>query len=334
MLHIIEDMGHFYQAITENCRFLHFSLASALCLVIIENMDTNRTISFVILTTLLLAGCETKEDRLIRQREERNRRIDAEARKSIKDSYVAIQKYNREDRTKEIQEEFRAEIDAIIAEYRFEVPEIEKQIRLRREEAARQKGIDTKQAELDRLNLELDYENGKINKRERDYGLMMVDQNLDQKIRNRELKISQQELKDYKDRLEIVNLTIKKLREKKDHIQRIMEECPTCKEMKNIFQQQVNAQKRIDASNRELQSVQKESEKERLMDTRRRAFKEMRDIESRINKIKDLMRGGGVNFEPSYQAETDVSSRTKEYEMALGELNLNLKKCRSILTNH
>ena len=44
----------------------------------------------------------------------------------------------------------------ITREFEYQTEELEKQIRLRREEAARQKGIDTRQAELDRVNLEVD----------------------------------------------------------------------------------------------------------------------------------------------------------------------------------
>lgn len=49
----------------------------------------------------------------------------------------------------------------ITTQYRLQTQEIERQIQLRREEAARQKGIDTQEAELARVKLDNDFEDGK-----------------------------------------------------------------------------------------------------------------------------------------------------------------------------
>lgn len=122
---------------------------------------------------------------------EHSKEIAESSRQAIRASYQALQEFNQQERTKTVNEEYQNYIKGITREFEYQTEELEKQIRLRREEAARQKGVDTRQAELDRVNLENDYQAGRITKRQRDYGLMMVDQNLDQKIRQRDLGVEQ-----------------------------------------------------------------------------------------------------------------------------------------------
>lgn len=85
-----------------------------------------------------------------------------DAAEAIKKSYEAIQDYNKADRTQEINKGFEDFIKGITTQYRLQTQEIERQIQLRREEAARQKGIDTQEAELARVKLDNDFEDGKI----------------------------------------------------------------------------------------------------------------------------------------------------------------------------
>ena len=48
-----------------------------------------------------------------------------------------------------------------------------------------------------RQKLDTDFEDGKITKRQRDYGMMRIDQNLDDKMRRRDLEVAQKEFMDY-----------------------------------------------------------------------------------------------------------------------------------------
>ena len=85
-------------------------------------------------------------------------------KRQIRESYQALQEFNKEERTKTVNEEYQNYVKGITREFEYQTEEIEKQLRLRRAEAARQKGIDTRQAELDRVNLEVDYQEGRISK--------------------------------------------------------------------------------------------------------------------------------------------------------------------------
>lgn len=239
----------------------------------------------------------------------------------------------------------------------MQTQEIERQIQLRREEAARQKGIDTQEAELARVQLDNDFEDGKITKRQRDYGMMMIDQNLDDKIRRRDLEVAQKEFMDYGKQLDTAVQNRDRLQDKDFDMKFIQGQMPSLQEVERLFQQQFKAQERIDASNGELQKIQKDigflknnikeyreigrntdartmelklpkllEQEKRLLSTRDAAQNEGNAATVRIDELRDLFRQSGVNFEPSYQKGTDVTSRTGEYQKALEDQNTKAKE--------
>ena len=307
--------------------------------------------------TALIDHFKTKSDEL-RQAEQATERMKKRARdaaESIKKSYEAIQDYNKADRTQEINKGFEDFIKGITAEYRLQTQEIERQIQLRREEAARQKGIDTQEAELARVKLDNDFEDGKITKRQRDYGMMMIDQNLDDKIRRRDLEVAQKEFMDYGKQLDTAVQNRDRLQDKDFDMKFIQGQMPSLQEVERLFQQQFKAQERIDASNRKLPETEKriadlekvvntalskgvepgeaynellrqKEKKERLLSARDAAQNEGNAATVRIDELRDLFRQSGVNFEPSYQKGTDVTSRTGEYQKALEDQNSKAKE--------
>ena len=308
--------------------------------------------------TALIDHFKTKSDELGRQAEQATERMKKRARdaaESIKKSYEAIQDYNKADRTQEINKGFEDFIKGITAEYRLQTQEIERQIQLRREEAARQKGIDTQEAELARVKLDNDFEDGKITKRQRDYGMMMIDQNLDDKIRRRDLEVAQKEFMDYGRQLDTAVQNRDRLQDKDFDMKFIQGQMPSLQEVERLFQQQFKAQERIDASNRKLKKVQDnieknesilkdpftkinkykraeneisklQAEQQRILAARDAAKSEGNAATIKINELRDLFRQSGVNFEPSYQKGTDVTSRTGEYQKALEDQNTKAKE--------
>lgn len=308
--------------------------------------------------TALIDHFKTKSDELERQAEQATERMKKRARdaaESIKKSYEAIQDYNKADRTQEINKGFEDFIKGITAEYRLQTQEIERQIQLRREEASRQKGIDTQEAELARVKLDNDFEDGKITKRQRDYGMMMIDQNLDDKIRRRDLEVAQKEFMDYGKQLDTAVQNRDRLQDKDFDMKFIQGQMPSLQEVERLFQQQFKAQERIDASNRKLPETEKriadlekvvntalskgvepgeaynellrqKEKKERLLSARDAAQNEGNAATVRIDELRDLFRQSGVNFEPSYQKGTDVTSRTGEYQKALEDQNSKAKE--------
>ncbi|WP_300770954.1 hypothetical protein [uncultured Akkermansia sp.] len=305
--------------------------------------------------TALIDHFKAKSDELERQTEQATERMKKRARdaaESIKKSYEAIQDYNKADRTQEINKGFEDFIKGITAEYRLQTQEIERQIQLRREEAARQKGIDTQEAELARVKLDNDFEDGKITKRQRDYGMMMIDQNLDDKIRRRDLEVAQKEFMDYGRQLDTAVQNRDRLQDKDFDMKFIQGQMPSLQEVERLFQQQAKAQERIDVSNGRISKVNEkindiealarvpnsegrkareelaklQAEKQRLLSARDTAQNEGNAATVRIDELRDLFRQSGVNFEPSYQQGTDVTSRTGEYQKALEDQNTKAKE--------
>lgn len=308
--------------------------------------------------TALIDHFKTKSDELDKAAEKATERMKKRARdaaEAIKKSYEAILDYNKADRTQEINKGFEDFIKGITAEYRLQTQEIERQIQLRREEAARQKGIDTQEAELARVKLDNDFEDGKITKRQRDYGMMMIDQNLDDKIRRRDLEVAQKEFMDYGRQLDTAVQNRDRLQDKDFDMKFIQGQMPSLQEVERLFQQQAKAQERIDASNRKLKKVQDnieknesilkdpftkinkykraeneisklQAEQQRILAARDAAKSEGNAATIKINELRDLFRQSGVNFEPSYQKGTDVTSRTGEYQKALEDQNSKAKE--------
>ena len=310
--------------------------------------------------TALIDHFKAKSDELDKAAEKATERMKKRARdaaEAIKKSYEAIQDYNKADRTQEINKGFEDFIKGITTQYRLQTQEIERQIQLRREEAARQKGIDTQEAELARVQLDNDFEDGKITKRQRDYGMMMIDQNLDDKIRRRDLEVAQKEFMDYGKQLDTAVQNRDRLQDKDFDMKFIQGQMPSLQEVERLFQQQFKAQERIDASNGELQKIQKDigflknnikeyreigrntdartmelklpkllEQEKRLLSTRDAAQNEGNAATVRIDELRDLFRQSGVNFEPSYQKGTDVTSRTGEYQKALEDQNTKAKE--------
>ena len=148
-----------------------------------------------------------------------------------------------------------------------------------------------------------------------------------------------------------------RLQDKDFDMKFIQGQMPSLQEVERLFQQQAKAQERIDASNGELQKIQKDigflknnikeyreigrntdartmelklpkllEQEKRLLSVREAARSEGNAATSRIDELRDLFRQSDVNFEPSYKQGTDVTSRTGEYQKALEDQNTKAKE--------
>lgn len=285
---------------------------------------------------------EDKSADLAKKMKEQSKEIAESYRKSLRASYQALQEFNQQERTKTVNEDYQNYVKGITREFEYQTEELEKQIRLRREEAARKKGIDTRQAELDRVNLEVDYQEGRISKRQRDYGLMMVDQNLDQKIRQRDLSVEQANYMDMGKQLAEVVKARDAAEAHAFDMQFKQGNLPSLQNIMGLLQQQANAQQRIDSLNsnllriRELREIgtwrspteQKEYEdavvrEQQFIKARNSAQEEGNAAQLKLNEYQDLLRAGGVNLEFDYGQGSDVNSRFKQAITAVEEFEKN-----------
>lgn len=294
---------------------------------------------------------EDKSADLAKKMKEHSKEIAESSRQAIRASYQALQEFNQQERTKTVNEEYQNYVKGITREFEYQTEELEKQIRLRREEAARQKGVDTRQAELDRVNLEVGYQEGRITKRQRDYGLMMVDQNLDQKIRQRDLGVEQA---NYMDIGKQLSEAVKARDAAEAHafdMQFKQGNLPSLQNIIGLLQQQERAQRSIDEINEKLPEIQKaiqrreigvkyapnatrredaqryliqaQEENQRLLVARTAAQEELNAAQSGLGEFQESLRSGGVNLELDYSQGTDVNSRFKQVSDAVEEFKKN-----------
>lgn len=294
---------------------------------------------------------EDKSADLAKKMKEHSKEIAEASRQSIRASYQALQEFNQQERTKTINEEYQNYVKDITREFEYQTEELEKQIRLRREEAALQKGVDTRQAGLDRVNLENDYQEGRITKRQRDYGLMMVDQNLDQKIRQRDLGVEQANYMDIGKQLAEVVKARDAAEAHAFDMQFKQGNLPSLQNIIGLLQRQERAQRSIDEINKKLPEIQKaiqqrekgvkyalnttrrenaqryliqaQEENQRLLVARTAAQEELNAAQSGLGEFQESLRSGGVNLELDYSQGSDINSRFKQASVAVEEFKKN-----------
>lgn len=285
---------------------------------------------------------EDKSADLAKKMKEQSKEIAESYRESLRASYQALQEFNQQERTKTVNEDYQNYVKGITREFEYQTEELEKQIRLRRKEAARKKGIDTRQAELDRVNLEVDYQEGRISKRQRDYGLMMVDQNLDQKIRQRDLSVGQANYMDMGKQLAEVVKARDAAEAHAFDMQFKQGNLPSLQNIMGLLQQQANVQQRIDSLNSNLLRIQelreigtwrspteqKEYEdavvrEQQFIKARNSAQEEGNAAQLKLNEYQDLLRAGEVNLEFDYGQGSDVNIRFKQAITAVEEFEKN-----------
>ncbi len=298
-----------------------------------------------------MGNTEDKSADLAKKMKEHSKEIAESSRQAIRASYQALQEFNQQERTKTVNEEYQNYVKGITREFEYQTEELEKQIRLRREEAARQKGVDTRQAELDRVNLEVGYQEGRITKRQRDYGLMMVDQNLDQKIRQRDLGVEQA---NYMDIGKQLSEAVKARDAAEAHafdMQFKQGNLPSLQNIIGLLQQKERAQRSIDEINEKLPEIQKaiqrreigvkyapnatrredaqryliqaQEENQRLLVARTAAQEELNAAQSGLGEFQESLRSGGVNLELDYSQVSDINSRFKQASVAVEEFKKN-----------
>ena len=139
----------------------------------------SRMAFFVILACLFSLGCESKEDRLIKQREERNKEIDSYLEEAEEKRIAFIEKTKREQYIKRIKEDYFQTVKNIEYIYEQNIENIKHYLKLRKMEIAEKQGADTWKNKMQRLEVEEQYQDGKISKHERKRKLLLLDQELE-----------------------------------------------------------------------------------------------------------------------------------------------------------
>ncbi len=299
--------------------------------------------------TALIDHFKAKSDELDKAAEKAKRKhdeINQYLRDAEKGRLALVQKTKQEEAAHVINREYEQHIKNITYEYEKQTREIERQLALKKREIAGKLGIDTARNEYQRLEIEEQYQDGKISRHEKDYKLLILSQELDRMIEQSKLKIAQAEYLALSDKQGLAEEKRNNAWREKDRLQDVKMSLPSIDEMGGLFREQSNAQRRVQQLVKQLEEAKKpiswgvtesvetrgEKVKKQVEDIKRleefvsKAQKDVDIISSRISKIKERIEEEKIYFNPSYGVDkkgnpiTD-EQRTEEYKTAFKHLD-------------
>lgn len=298
-----------------------------------------------------------KTDDLAKKMKERNKEIADFLRDAERSRISALQDASRQDRVTQVNKEYKKYVESITLEYKQQTQEIERQINLRKMEIAGKLGADTRQNTLQRLEIERQYESGKIGQHERDYKMLVLDQNLDSLIEQARLKTAHEEALGLAENQGSEEGERNSLLKEEGRLQQVKMSLPSDDEISGIFRTQSKAMESINALGESLAGLEKKiaplqeqldfftrindssnqaivkrdlepllEQRDRLSTSRNTAQKNLVSTSERIDKIKEFLRQENILFEPSYGIDNNGKpitdeKRTEEYKKSLDEIN-------------
>lgn len=309
----------------------------------------------------LIDHFKAKSDELDKAAEKAKRKhdeINQYLRDAEKGRLALVQKTKQEDAANVVNREYEQYVKNITYEYQQQTREIEYQLTLRKMEIAEKQGADTWKNKMQRLEVEEQYQDGKISKHEMKYKLLLLDQELERITERAKIQTAHEEdlaLADKQGEAEGKRNTVL---DENSRLQNMKVSLPTVEEMAGLFKEQSNAQKQIDASNRELKKIQEEIKRyesrlktegrkpvrdqlqqdlnneqerqQRLLSVREAAQKAFNNSIERISKVKEKLEEEDIQFQPSYGVGKDGKpvtdeQRTEEYKISLQKIEARQK---------
>lgn len=309
----------------------------------------------------LIDHFKAKSDELDKAAEKAKRKhdeINQYLRDAEKGRLALVQKTKQEDAANVVNREYEQYVKNITYEYQQQTREIEYQLTLRKMEIAEKQGADTWKNKMQRLEVEEQYQDGKISKHERKYKLLLLDQELERITERAKIQTAHEEDLALADKQGDAEGKRNTALGEASRLQDVKMSLPTVDEMAGLFREQSNTQKQIDASNRELNKVQEEikkyetmlktegrkpvrdelqqdlkneqERKQRLLSDREAAQKAFNNSIARISKIKERLEEEDISFQPSYGVGKDGKpitneQRTEEYKTSLKKVEARQK---------
>lgn len=309
----------------------------------------------------LIDHFKAKSDELDKAAEKAKRKhdeINQYLRDAEKGRLALVQKTKQEDAANVVNREYEQYVKNITYEYQQQTREIEYQLTLRKMEIAEKQGADTWKNKMQRLEVEEQYQDGKISKHERKYKLLLLDQELERITERAKIQTAHEEDLALADKQGDAEGKRNTALGEASRLQDVKMSLPTVDEMAGLFREQSNTQKQIDASNRELKKVQEEikkyetrlktegrkpvrdelqqdlkneqERKQRLLSDREAAQKAFNNSIARISKIKERLEEEDISFQPSYGVGKDGKpitneQRTEEYKTSLKKVEARQK---------
>lgn len=310
----------------------------------------------------LIDHFKAKSDELDKAADKAKRKhdeINQYLRDAEKGRLALVQKTKQEDAANVVNREYEQYVKNITYEYQQQTREIEYQLTLRKMEIAEKQGADTWKNKMQRLDVEEQYQDGKINKNERKYKLLLLDQELERITERAKLQTAHEEDLALADKQGDAEGKRDTALSENSRLQNVKMSLPTVDEMAGMFKLQSAAQKQIEASNKELQETEKRIEgltkvvgsaqrkgiepgeaynellrqqekQQRLLASLEAAQKDFDHSTSHISKVKERLEEESIPFQPSYGLDSNGKpitdkQRTEEYKTSLQKIETRQK---------
>lgn len=312
----------------------------------------------------LIDHFKAKSDELDKAADKAKRKhdeINQYLRDAEKGRLALCQKTKQEDAANVVNREYEQYVKNITYEYQQQTREIEYQLTLRKMEIAEKQGADTWKNKMQRLEVEEQYQDGKISKHERKYKLLLLDQELERITERAKIQTAHEEDLALADKQGDAEGKRNTALDENSRLQNMKMSLPTVEEMAGLFREQSSAKDSLNATGGSLAKIQEKieelqkqldfftrtndfsnqalvkqslepllSKREKLQNTRDNSQKIFDNSNSRIDKIKERLEEEGISFQPSYGTGKDGKpvtdeQRTEEYKTSLQKIEARQK---------
>lgn len=310
----------------------------------------------------LIDHFKAKSDELDKAAEKAKRKhdeINQYLRDAEKGRLALVQKTKQEDAANVINREYEQYVKNITYEYQQQTREIEYQLTLRKMEIAEKQGADTWKNKMERLDVEEQYQDGKISKHERKYKLLLLDQELERITERAKIQTAHEEDLALADKQGDAEGKRNTALGEASRLQDVKMSLPTVDEMAGIFKKQNEVQMEVQSWDKRIEEVGKkvslvkeaiegipdflptpekmvkemeklEREKEKYLESRKRAQNSLNNSVNHISNIQERLEEEGISFQPSYGVGKDGKpvtneQRTEEYKTSLKKVEARQK---------
>ena len=310
----------------------------------------------------LIDHFKAKSDELDKAAEKAKRKhdeINQYLRDAEKGRLALVQKTKQEDAANVVNREYEQYVKNITYEYQQQTREIEYQLTLRKMEIAEKQGADTWKNKMERLDVEEQYQDGKISKHERKYKLLLLDQELERITERAKIQTAHEEDLALADKQGDAEGKRNTALGEASRLQDVKMSLPTVDEMAGIFKKQNEVQMEVQSWDKRIEEVGKkvslvkeaiegipdflptpekmvkemeklEREKEKYLESSKRPQNSLNNSVNHISNIQERLEEEGISFQPSYGVGKDGKpvtneQRTEEYKTSLKKVEARQK---------
>lgn len=285
-----------------------------------------------------LGDSADKSDDLAKKMKEHNKEIADFLRDAEKQRIGFVQGWKRETAANAINQQYEQYVKNITYEYQQQTREIEYQLTLRKMEIAEKHGADAWKNKMQRLEVEEQYQDGKISKHEREYKLLLLDQELERITEQAMIQTAHEEDLALADKQGDAEGKRDTALGENSRLQNVKMSLPTVEEMSRLFRLESSELpyiiKEIKGKKEAIKSFTDLGGYEDFVKQLRGELSELEiqkyNISGTIEKIKSVFNEESISFQPSYGLDSNGKpitdkQRTEEYKAALEKIEARQK---------